>query len=83
MEKVKYGRMWLMREMNQVLRSSFECYINASEEIQKMDHLMEVNQDITNLDSSININLNALNEKMGYDMRIKEKIDATQIRTEN
>jgi hypothetical protein len=41
---------------------------------------MGVNQDISNLNNSININLNALNDEMEYDMIIKKKIDVTQIR---
>jgi hypothetical protein len=77
---MKYDMMQLKRMVNQVLRGSFKCCINANEEMQKMDHVMEVNQDIINLNSSININLNALNEEMGYDMMIKEKIGARQIR---
>jgi hypothetical protein len=35
-----------------------------------------VNDDITNLGSSINMNLCALNEEMGYDVKIKEKVEA-------
>jgi hypothetical protein len=34
-----------------------------------------VNDDITNLDSSINMNLCALNEEMGHNMKIQEKIE--------
>jgi hypothetical protein len=36
---------------------------------------MEVNQDISNPDGSINMNLWSLNEEMGYDSKIKEKVD--------
>jgi hypothetical protein len=35
-----------------------------------------VNDDITNLNSSINMNLRSLNEEMGYDTKIKEKVEA-------
>jgi hypothetical protein len=41
---------------------------------------MEVNQDISSMNNSTNINLNAFNEEIGYDMIIKDKIDVTQIR---
>jgi hypothetical protein len=34
-----------------------------------------MDDDITNLDSSINMNLWSLNEEMGYDMKIKEKVE--------
>jgi hypothetical protein len=61
--------------INQVIRGLFECYINAGEAITEFEHIMEVNQNISNADGSINMNLLALNEKMGYDSRIKEKIN--------
>jgi hypothetical protein len=61
--------------VNQDIRGSFECYINASNEITNLDHVAEVNEDIVNLDSAINMNLWALNEEKGYDSKIKEKID--------
>jgi hypothetical protein len=41
---------------------------------------MEVNQDISNMNNSTNINLNAFTEEAGYDMIIKDKIDVSQIR---
>jgi hypothetical protein len=74
-EKLRYTRMWLKRMINQVIRGSFECYINARKTITETEHVMEVNQDISNADGSINMNMRALNEEMGYDSRIKEKID--------
>jgi hypothetical protein len=74
-ERLRYGRMWIKRMINQAIRGSFECYINAWKEITSLDHVAEVNDDITNLDSSINMNLWALNEEMEYDMKIKEKVE--------
>jgi hypothetical protein len=68
--------MWIKRTINQAIRGSFEYYINAGKEIISLDHIAETNDDITNLDSSINMNLWVLNEEMGYDMKIKEKIEA-------
>jgi hypothetical protein len=56
-EKQRYGRMWLKRMIHQVVRGFFECYINAGREITKLDHVAEVNYDITNLDNSVNMNL--------------------------
>jgi hypothetical protein len=37
--------------------------------------VVEVNDNIVNLDGSLNINLWALNDEMGYDARIKERVD--------
>jgi hypothetical protein len=37
-----------------------------------------VNEDIFNLDDSINLNLWASNEKMGFDVKIKEKISVVE-----
>jgi hypothetical protein len=79
-EKLRYTRMWLKRMINQVIRGSFECYINARKEITEIDHVVEVNQNIANAEGSINMNLWALNEEMGYDSRIKEKIDIQKVR---
>jgi hypothetical protein len=62
--------------INQATVRSFEQYINAEKEITSLDHVSEVNEDITNLNSSINRNLWALNEEMGYDMKINEKVEA-------
>jgi hypothetical protein len=42
--------------VNQAIRGSFECYISAGKEITKLDHVAEVNYDITNLDNSVNMN---------------------------
>jgi hypothetical protein len=56
-EKGRYRRMWLKRMINQAIRGSFECYINASKDITELDHIAEVNYDITNLDNSVNMNL--------------------------
>jgi hypothetical protein len=56
-EKLRYGRMWLKRMVNQAIRGSFECYINTGNEITNLDHVAEVNDDIVNLDSPINMNL--------------------------
>jgi hypothetical protein len=55
--------------INQAIRGSFECYINAGKEIIRLDLVAEVNED-----SSINMNFWALNEEMEYDMKIKEKL---------
>jgi hypothetical protein len=75
-ERLRYGRMWIKRMINQAIRESFECYVNAGKEITSLDHVAKVDDGIANLDSSINMNLWALNEEMGYDMKIKEKIEA-------
>jgi hypothetical protein len=63
-EKVRYGKMWLKRMVNQVIRGSFDCLVQAGKEITELDHVAEVGQDITNLENSINIKLRALNEEM-------------------
>lgn len=49
--------MWLKRLVNQTIRGSFEYFINMNKEIQRMEHVIEVTDDITNLESSINMNL--------------------------
>jgi hypothetical protein len=46
-------------------KGSLECYINAGKDITELNHVAEVNFDITNLDNSVNMNLWALNEEMG------------------
>jgi hypothetical protein len=79
-DKPRYARMWLKRMVNQVLRGSFECYINAGKDITDIDHFVEVNQNIANPDDSINMNLWALNEEMGYDSHIKEKLDVKELK---
>jgi hypothetical protein len=79
-EKLRYTRMWLKRMINQVIRGSFECYKNAEREITETDHVVEVNQNIANAEGSINMNLWALNEEMGFDSRIKEKIDVRRMK---
>jgi hypothetical protein len=78
--KPRYARMWLKRMVNQVLRGSFECYINAGKEITEIEHVCEVNHNIANPDDSINMNLWALNEEMGYDSHINEKIDVNKLK---
>jgi hypothetical protein len=70
-EKLRYGRMWLKRMINQAIRGSFECYVNADKVVAGLDHVTEVNEDITNLNDSINMNLWALNEEMGFDLKLK------------
>jgi hypothetical protein len=55
--------------INQAIRDSFEGYINAGKDITELDHIVEVNDNITNLDKSTNMNLWALNEEMGYDAK--------------
>jgi hypothetical protein len=47
-DKPRYARMWLKRMVNQVLRGSFECYINAGKEITDIEHVCEVNHNIAN-----------------------------------
>jgi hypothetical protein len=59
---------------------SFECYINTGKEITDIDHVVEVNHNIANADDSINMNLRALNEEMGYDAHIKEKLDIKKLK---
>jgi hypothetical protein len=72
--------MWINRIFNQAIRGSFECYINAGKEITELDHVVEMNDDITNLDNSINLNLLVLNEEMGYDAKIKEMVEVEKVR---
>jgi hypothetical protein len=79
-DKPRYARMWLKRMVNQVLRGSFECYINVGKEITEIEHVCEVNHNIANPDDSINMNLWALNEEMGYDSHIKEKMDLKKLK---
>jgi hypothetical protein len=57
--------------VNQANKGSFECYLNACKEVTSIDHVAEVNEDIVNLDSSVSMNLWALNEEMGFDVKIK------------
>jgi hypothetical protein len=66
--------------VKQAIRGSFKCYINIGKEKSNFDHIEEVNEDIVNLDSLINMKLQALNEEMGYDAKIKEKIDVGKAR---
>jgi hypothetical protein len=66
--------MWIKRIVNQAIRGSFECYLNVDKEVSRLDHVTEENEDISNLDDSINLNLWALNEEMDFDVKIKEKI---------
>jgi hypothetical protein len=79
-EKLRYARMRLKRMINQVIRGSFECYINAGKEITEINHVVEVNQNIENVEGSINMNIWALNEERGYDSRIKEMIDMQKVK---
>jgi hypothetical protein len=79
-DKLRYARMWLKRMVNQVIRGSFECYINAGKEVTDIEHVMEVNHNIANVDDSINLNLWALNEEMGYDSHVKERIDLKKLK---
>jgi hypothetical protein len=72
--------MWLKRMINQVIRGSFECYINARKDITELDHVAEVNENITNAESSINMNLWALKEEMGYNANVKEKINVEEVK---
>jgi hypothetical protein len=80
-KKSRYGRMWLKRMVNQAIRGSFECYISAGKEITELDQVAEVNYDTTSLDNSVNMNLWALNEEMGYDARVKERVDVDKVRS--
>jgi hypothetical protein len=82
-ERLHYGRMWIKRMVNQAIRGSFECYINAGKDVTSLDHVAEINEDITNLDDSINMNLWALNEEMGFDMKIKEKVSVEGMKMVN
>jgi hypothetical protein len=70
-ETLRYDLMWLKRMINQAVRGSFECYINADRVADGLDHVTEVNEDITNLDDSIEFNLWSLNEEMGFDLKFK------------
>jgi hypothetical protein len=58
--------------INQVIKISFECYVNAENVITDLDHIAEVNEDITNKEDSVNLNLGALNEEMGFDTNITQ-----------
>jgi hypothetical protein len=60
--------------INQAIRGSFECYANADKIVSGLDHITEVNEDIMNLNDSINLNLCTLNEEMGFDLKFKEKL---------
>jgi hypothetical protein len=64
-EKLRYDPMWLKRMINQAIGGSFECHVNADRVVAGLNQVAEVNEDITNLDDSINLNLWALNEEMG------------------
>jgi GTP-binding protein EngB required for normal cell division len=48
----------------QVMRRLLEFYINTRSEIQDMFHILEVNDNISNFESSMYINWNILNEEM-------------------
>jgi hypothetical protein len=82
-EKLLDGRMRIKRMMNQAIRGSFECYLNAGKEVTGIDHIAEVNKDIVKLDSSVNMNLWTLNEEMGSDIKIKKKISIEEKRLMN
>jgi hypothetical protein len=62
----------------QAIRGSFKCYLKVDKEVSRLDQVAEVNEDISNLDDSINLNLCALNEEMGFDVKIKEKISVVE-----
>jgi hypothetical protein len=70
--------MWVKKMMNQAIRGSFDCYLNTSKKITSLDHVAEINEDITNLDNSVNMNLCPLNEDMGFDVKIKEKVSVEE-----
>jgi hypothetical protein len=57
--------------------------LNPGKEVINIDHVAEVNKDIVSLDSSVNMNLWALNEEMGYDVKTKEKIPVEEKRVGN
>jgi hypothetical protein len=40
-----------------------------------MDRVMDVNDDITSLESSINVNPISLNEEIEFDKKVKEAVD--------
>jgi hypothetical protein len=48
-KKLRYMWMWLKRMVNQAIRGSFECYINADKVVAGLDHVTEVNENIMNL----------------------------------
>jgi hypothetical protein len=60
--------------INEVIRGLFECYINARKEITSLDYVTKVNEGIKNLEGSINMNIWVLNEEMGWDLKIKERL---------
>jgi hypothetical protein len=60
--------------INQAIRGSFEVYINADRVVTGLDHVTEINEDIANLNDSINLNLWALNDEIGFDLKLKEKL---------
>jgi hypothetical protein len=43
--------------VNQAFIGFFDCYINACNEIVNFDYVAEVNEEIVDLDCSINMNL--------------------------
>jgi hypothetical protein len=49
--------------------------LNAGKEVTSNDHDAEVNEEIVNLDSSMNMNLWAPNKEMGFDVKIKESVE--------
>jgi hypothetical protein len=66
--------MWLKRMINQAVRGSFVCYVNVDKVVSGLDQVTEVNEDITNLNDFINLNLWALNEEMVFDLKFKENL---------
>jgi hypothetical protein len=54
--------------------------LNVGKEVASIDHVAEVNEDIINLDNSMNMNLCDLNQKMGFDVKIKEKMPVEEKR---
>jgi hypothetical protein len=79
-EKLRYGRMLLKRMINQAVRGSFECFVNVDKVVADIDHVTEINEDIMNLDNSINMNLWTLNEEMRFDLKFKEKLPVEEKR---
>jgi hypothetical protein len=75
--------MWLKKMINQAVRGSFECYVNADKVVTDVDHVTEVNEDIMNMDNSINMNSWALNEEMRFDLKFKEKLPVEEKIGEN
>jgi hypothetical protein len=75
-EKLRYDRMGLKRMNNQIIKGSFECYVNADKVVACLVHVKEINEkneNITNLNHSINKILWSLNVEMRFNLKLKEK----------